>query len=154
MEVVKYNEYIRVEVSQYGCIDEAISQIKRHVDGIDYVGAEYDSCSYLVDGKEYSRRAEAILAELKFNENFPEETLLINEDCRYDYMIVCSRIENDTIRTPRTNRTRYGDQNVYEIIEILYNQPYITELPKNMSEKLKLAFIKLSEEIIKNKNNK
>ncbi len=152
MKYIRHDEYIRVGVSEYADIKDIISQIKRHIDGVEYVGIDCDSCSYMVDNHEYHHRAEAILAKLSFEDNFSEESEIILCDHYNDYEIVCSRIENDindgTIE--RTDRTRYYNKNTYEIIEILANQPYIHYFDSK-DEKLKKAFMKLSEEIIKAK---
>ncbi len=150
MELVKHDQYIRVDISERADIQGIIKEIKRHVDGIEWVGEQYDSCSYIVDGTEYDHKAEAILAKLLFEENFEDACNVILDSNVNDYEIGCSRIEND-VSNDRTDRTRHSKKTAYEIVEILVIQPYIHYLSWNMGQKLKDAFTKLSEEIVKAK---
>ncbi len=152
MKYIKHGEFVRVDVSEYGVIKDIIAQIKRHVDGVDWVGEDCDSVTYEVRGAPHDQFACAVIDELLFEEDFPNEATVILDDARNDYEIGCSRIENDISDEPfKTDRTHYSSKSAFDIVKILAHQPYIHRFSDNMSEELKHAFEKLAEEIIKAK---
>jgi len=152
MKMIRHGKYIRVEVSKYGTTSNVIDQIKRHIDDCECITECWDSVTYVVDGIEYQYRAEAIISQIKFEENFKDECNCIFNSKLYfnNYEIGCSRIENDTLNEG-TDRTYHSNLTVYEIVDILTRQPYIHRFSANIDKELQGAFIKLSEEIIKAK---
>jgi hypothetical protein len=151
MKLVKHDQYIRIDISEYESAKDVISNIKRHVDGIEWAGEQWDSATYIVNGVEYHHKAEAILAAIMFEENFEDECNVIYDSHVNNLGLTCSRIENDHSKDGYTDRTAHGEETTYGIVEILTRQPYLHRFSDNMSQELADAFTKLSEEIIKAK---
>ncbi|ADX87865.1 hypothetical protein 2016DhaA_0220 [Vibrio phage ICP1] len=125
-----------------GDIEDIISQVKRHVDGVDHVHGVVEGTdkSYVIEGNEkdyFESRAEAILYMLDPEDEFESLTLT----SKYSYTL--SNKPDDVVKGSTTSRTAYKSGTLHEVIEDLTYMPYIHKL-SGFIDKQKVDLYRLS----------
>lgn len=147
MEVIKHGRYIRVEISENfkdptnSDIEKAIQDIIISLNNVTWIGERHDTESYMVDGKEYYDKFEAIMAETKFKDKFENEydTFCLSENS--DIVLSLLTKKDDSISNNFKNITAKK-----AVIEIFYH-PYIHKI-QYASYAVEKALYKFSEEMI------
>lgn len=123
-------------------LDEVASQIKRHIDDVDYIAQVVDGTdvAYVIDGNTsdyFDSKEEALLYLLD-----PEEGLSSLHTGSGYKVSVSGR--PDDLDKYNTDRTQYRCDSIKEIINVLNRQPYIHKLEGKFTEQEKIDLFKLS----------